>query len=381
MKKVGILTLFEGNYNYGGVLQSYALCKTINNLGHECKVISYEDSYNPIYPSLKEQLKQYKKVEILNKICEKVRAKIGSKEFKNVYTERAKLIKDFKNTYIPHTKRFNDEILNKEYKEFDVLVSGSDQVWNPNCSRKGFLQLFPHDSVRKVSYAASISRSKLSDNEKKIMIPAINDFDYIGVREKTAKEILEKEISKKIYVTADPTLLLDKKKWLELNDKRTIKEDYVLCYFFSNSIKYRQIINKICELNNLKLIYIPFAKQEYNNFDIYGDGIAMNNVSPSDFISLVNNAKYVFTDSFHGAVFSLIFEKQFLVFERDKNTKVSMNSRLYDLLEKVKLSDRMVTIDSNIEGKLHNEIDFSFVNNELNKYKEESMEFLKKALN
>lgn len=378
MKKVGILTLYEGNYNYGGNLQAYALCKYINELGHDCKVIAYEDNYNPIYPSLKEQLKQYKKIEIIKKMTEKISSKITSKEFKSIYNERIKLINDFKEKYIPHTTHFNDERLLTEYNQFDILISGSDQVWNPNCSRRGFLQLFPHENIRKVSYAASISRGALSEKEKNIMIPAIRDFDFIGVREKTAKEILKQSIDKDISVTADPTLLLNKSQWSELASEKLINEKYVLCYFFSNSKNYREKIQKLCEKQKLKLIYIPYAKQEYNKFDNKGEGTQIKNVSPQDFLSLFKNATYIFTDSFHGAVFSLIFEKKFLVFERDRDTKVSMNSRLYDLLERTDLKDRLVKENINLQQKINEEIDYCKVNKKIEEYKNQSIEFLKR---
>lgn len=380
MKKVGILTLFEGNYNYGGILQSYALCKTINNIGCDCKVIAYNNDFNPIYPSVKDQLKQYSKMEILKKVIEKIGAKVHSKSFKDIYSERRKLITDFKNTYIPHTEHYNDDLLIKESNKFDVLVSGSDQVWNPNCSRVGFLQLFPKNNFKKVSYAASISRNKLSEVERNVMIPAINDFDCIGVRELTAKKILEEDIEKDITVTLDPTLLLNKQQWLEVASDRIIKEKYVLCYFFSNSLKYRKYIEEICKEKNLKLVYIPFAKQEYNNFDDKGNGIPIKKVSPNDFLSLFNNAEYVFTDSFHGAVFSIIFEKKFFVFERDKDTKVSKNSRLYDLLDNFSLKDRLIKENNELYTKLDNNIDYNTVKNKLEEFRDISFNFLNNSL-
>lgn len=381
LKKVGILTLYEGNYNYGGTLQAYALCKTINNLGYDCSVISYIGDKNPIYPSLKEQMKQYSKKEALKKIIEKVRSKYTPRNFKKIYLERKKLIDNFKNDYIPHTELYDDKKVKENYGNFDAYVSGSDQVWNPNCARFGFLQMFPKNNLRKISYAASISRNNLSENELKIMIPSIQDFDYIGVREKTAKKLLESKINKSIEITLDPTLLLEKEKWNSLtNNVEFEHNNYVLCYFFSDSRKYRRIIYDFCKKNNLKLIYIPYAKQEYNNFDNKGAGYAVKNVSPQEFLLLFKNAKYIFTDSFHGAVFSLIFEKKFLIFERSKNTKVSMNSRLYDLLNMVNLNDRMIKIDDEIQSKIVEEIDYNKIKTVLEEKQKESINFLKNAL-
>ena len=192
MAKIGILTLYHENYNYGGILQACALCNVLNNMGHECEVLSYSDSFNPVYPSMTKRIQQYGVVELFKKVKEKVSAKIGSKEFSQIFQQRKTKIEEFKNTHIPSTTHYNDELLLKNYSDFDILISGSDQVWNPNCARKGFLQMFPHKNIRKVSYAASISRNNLSEYEKSIMLPQIKDFDFISVREKTAKELLAK---------------------------------------------------------------------------------------------------------------------------------------------------------------------------------------------
>lgn len=381
MKKIGILTLYEGNYNFGGILQAYALCEKINSLGGECRVISYIDSYNPVYPTLKLQLAQYGFKEIIKKSWEKFLTKLATKEFKEIYSKRKEKFELFKNKEIPHTKIVKYDDLQEILSEFDILISGSDQVWNPNCTRKGFLQIFEKDNnIIKAAYAASISRNQLSDFEKKVIIPAIKDFDYIGVREETAKKILETDIEKNIVVTLDPTLLLSKKEWEDVTDNRIIQEEYILCYFFSDCKKYIKDIKKLSKQKELKIIYIPYAKQEYNTIDKKWKKCFVDNIGPKEFLSLFKNARYVFTDSFHGAVFSLIYEKNFIIFERSKNTKVSMNSRLYDLLNKFDLSDRMVNNDIKIELIYNKEIDYNKVNNNIEKYKSISIDYLKNII-
>lgn len=381
MKKVGIFTLFQGNYNYGGNLQAYALCKKINSMGYDCKVISYISNFNPIYPSLKSQLKQYTKTEASKKIFEKFISKYKSKEFKKIYNVRKIKIDEFKSNLIPHTEVYNDSDLDEISKSFDYCISGSDQVWNPNCARKGFLQLFSKN-VTKISYAASVSRNALSEIEAKIMIPAINNFDYVSVREETAKEFLKKDINKDIEITVDPTLLLDKKEWEEISKDDNSKKKYALCYFFSNSTIYRKHINEFCKNNKIELLYIPFAKQEYNRFDLRGEGTPITNLSPEEFLGYFKNAEYIFTDSFHGAVFSIVFENKFLIFDRDRNTKVSMNSRLHDLLNRLNLNERFISLDEidNLESKVKNDIDYSRINKDLIELRNKSINFLNNAL-
>lgn len=376
--KIGILTLFDGNYNYGGILQACALCKILNDLGRDCKVLSYIDTVNPVYPTLRKQLSQYGFREILSKLAEKVYAKFSPKKFKCIVEIRKSRIEDFVEKYIPHTEHYDDKKLMGEYCGFDVLISGSDQVWNPNCVRIGFLQMFPHNNIRKVSYAASISRNQLSDIERAVMIPAINDFDYIAVRENTAKSILENYISKDIYITVDPTLLLERSAWDTMVSECIFTDRYVLCYFFSDSREYRKQLMEICRKNKLALLYIPFAKQEFNTFDQYGEGIMQLEVGPAEFLSLFKHASYIFTDSFHGAVFSMIFQKEFWVLDRNKESAVSMNSRLKDLLKLVHLSHRNIS-DVNLDMNSAEIIDYSKVNFVIDDVRRKSLNYLIKA--
>lgn len=376
--KIGILTLFEGNFNYGGLLQACALCKILNDSGHDCQVLSYSDAFNPVYPSIMKRFSQYGKKEIVKKFFEKMYAKIGSDEFKDILNIRKARIYVFANQYIPHTEHYDDKKLLKEYDKYDVLISGSDQIWNPNCARRGFLQMFTHENIRKVSYAASIGRNSLSEYEKAVMLPAINDFDFIAVREKTAQEVLCKEGCKNVTITIDPTLLLKSEDWTTMAAKRMVKKDYVLCYFFSNSRKIRADLMKMCNERNLELVYIPYAKQEFNHFDNKGEGKPLYDIGPAEFLSLFKHAQYILTDSFHGTVFSLIFQKEFWVLERDKSSKVSMNSRLCDLLAVVNLSERLLKKVSDMRN-LKDSINYEDVNRIIFSLQRDSLEYLKKV--
>lgn len=376
--KIGTLTLFEGNFNYGGLLQACALCKVLNDLGCDCQVLSYSDAFNPVYPSTRKLLSQYGMKEITKKMLEKMNAKIGSRNFKRILSIRTTRIYTFVDQYIPHTEHYDDKKLLEEYACYDVLISGSDQVWNPNCARKGFLQMFPHKNIRKISYAASISRNSLSEYEKAIMLPAILDFDFVAVREKTAQEILNKEGFGHVFVTIDPTLLLNGEEWNAMASHRIVDKNYVLCYFFSDSRKYREDLAKMCKEKKLELVYIPYAKQEFNRFDNRGAGKPLYDIGPAEFLSLFKYAQYVFTDSFHGTVFSLIYQKKFWVLERDKTSKTSMNSRLCDLLAEVNLSDRLIANVSNTMG-LGDGVNYESVNGIISSLQRDSLEYLKKA--
>lgn len=346
MKDVAILTKYYRNYNYGGMLQGYALYSAIKSLGYSVDIISYDvrKNSNSVYPSIIQQTKQYGLGAAIPKVAEKVIAK-GKFIIKDVLEKRTELFDKFEADIDADTDLYNDDSINKLKREYRVFVSGSDQIWNPNAVRNLYLQTFVSEPYRKVSYAASIGRDSFSDYEANVMIPAISRFGTIGVREKTAKELLNKYISQSVTTVLDPTFLLSIEEWERISEKRLVDEKYALVYFFSDSLEVRKKAQEFCKERGLKLVVIPYAKQEYNLSDSKGPGMRMNDVGPREFVSLVKNAEFVFTDSFHGAVFSLIHQVPFAVFERNKSGHVSMNSRLYDLLELFQEKERLINVN------------------------------------
>ena len=347
MKDVAILTKYYRNYNYGGMLQGYALHRVITELGYSCDIISYDvnQNKNPVYRNVAQQCKQYGMSSAVKKALEKVIAKFNF-TIKDVLVSRQELFNKFMEMNAAGTEVLIDENLTTLNDKYKMFVSGSDQVWNPNAVRKLYLQGFVSDDRKKIAYAASIGRDKFSKYEADILIPYIQRFDYLGIREKTGKELLEEYMNRNIDTVLDPTLLLDQDDWSIVATHRLVKEPYALVYFFSNSYKVRRMLEKFCEKRGLKLVLIPYAKQEFNLGDHRGKCVRLDNVGPSEFVSAIKYADYVFTDSFHGAVFSIIHGKQFYVFERNKKGHVSMNSRLYDLLDTFHLRNRLLAMDS-----------------------------------
>ena len=294
MKDAAILTKYYKNYNYGGMLQGYALHKVIKDLGYSVDIVSYDVNANPnpVYPGLRQQIKQYGAGAAVEKAGEKA---IGKCRFliSGLLKDRARLFDQFMEDTGAGTELYDDAgsaALRGEYKAF---VSGSDQIWNPNAVRNLYLQTFIEDPRRKISYAASIGRDAFSEHEADILIPAISGFGAISVREKDSRAV-------------------------------------------------RKRARAFCVRHGLRMIMIPYAKQEYNLTDAAGPGERIAKTGPREFVSLIRGAEFVLTDSFHGAVFSLIYKKPFVVFERNKSGHVSMNSRLYDLLALFEQSHRLM---------------------------------------
>ena len=200
------------------------------------------------------------------------------------------------------------------------------------------------------------------------------------MREKTAADLLGKYIPAAIETSVDPAMLLSAEEWDEVTSKNPVKDRYALVYFFSDSRAVRKRARAFCVRHGLRMIMIPYAKQEYNLTDAAGPGERIAKTGPREFVSLIRGAEFVLTDSFHGAVFSLIYKKPFVVFERNKSGHVSMNSRLYDLLALFEQSHRL--IDLSLIGELDNlyEVETEKIEAILLREKARALTYLKKSI-
>ena len=292
--KIGIITHYYKSINFGGNLQSYALVTFLNQQKIDSVQISYKKK-NKI--TLRHILSLLKKMLFVDNY------KIFLRNYK---------IGKF-NKGIPHTKTYNADTINSMSEEFDVLISGSDQVWHPQAVCKAYLLSFKTNAM-KMSYAASFSVNEIQNKE--MYRNALKDYFAISVRENQALGILESMgISGGKWVL-DPTLLLDLSEWDCICTKRKIKENYVLCFFLGNDNIERKLALEFAKLHGLKIATLPnLVGRRVSNDKGFGD-YKFYNVDPKDLLSLIKYADYVFTDSFHVTVFSHIFKKQFFAFSR-----------------------------------------------------------------
>lgn len=379
MKKVAILTKFYKNYNYGGMLQGYALHRVVEHMGFDCDIISYDvwKNPNPVYKNVLQQCQQYGIKAAIQKVIERIIAKQNYR-IKDLVNDRKALFDAFMIGTQANTKEYEDSNLKELNALYDFFISGSDQVWNPNAVRNLYLQGFVNDNTKKIAYAASIGRDKFSEHEAGILIPFISQFNHLGIREKTGVNLLHNYIDNEIETVLDPTMLLSPKEWDEVASGRLINEPYALFYFFSDSYEIRCKAEEFCRRKGLKIVLIPYAKQEFNYGDSKVECLRLEIIGPKEFLSAIKYADYVFTDSFHGSVFSIIYNKEFAVFERNKKGHVSMNSRLYDLLDTYGLSDRLISNYEALDSLTS--INYETVNDILIKKKIDSFDFLKNAL-
>lgn len=385
MKKIGGVIVSDLNHtNYGSMLQAYATLKTIQNLGYDLVFIKYKKQRNlfdwlKIAPGLmlsggfellrnrilhRIQLRKYPEYRINNDI--------------RIYTTN-----EFKkNEFVPFFKEYiGFKALQEGSKEYDAIFVGSDQVWRPFGFYSSYWNLmFADDSVPKFSYSSSYGVSDIPKVQRKGTKKYLERLNLISVREDKAKQIVEKYSNKKAKVVADPTMLFTKEQWEDFAKVSTVKinEPYIFCYFLGTRKEIRIKAKELSEKTGLKIVIMRHMDEYVKADESIGDYYPYN-INPRDFVKLLMNAEYVCTDSFHGTVFSIIMHKKFITFYRVNPKKGnSTHSRIDSLLNKFGLSNRLFKNDI---LSIKQDINFSMVDEIMNSYREDSMLFLKNALN
>ena len=362
MRKVGIIT-FHCAHNYGALLQVYALQEMIKNLGYKSRIIDYRN---------KNILNAYKLIKYSKKPIKCIKLLYDSFKYYSYNKKRYDKFEYFinKNLKLSDTYKSINELKNNP-PQFDCYITGSDQVWNPDITNglsDAYTLNFGSDKINRISYAASIGKSSLGQEDYKTKLSKLN---YISVREKTAKDLLEPVLNRKIEVVLDPTLLISGKEWeKEFDLSNNVNEKYILTYYVEENEEYIKIVNELSRKTNLKVInFEKIDRHNYMNFmkSAYTEG-------PEEFVRLIKNAEYVVTTSFHATVFSILFHKRFFVVPH-KTT----GSRVTDLIDKLHIKNRIYyTVD---EFKNYKEdVDYTESDKILIEERKKSIKFLKEAI-
>ena len=172
-------------------------------------------------------------------------------------------------------------------------------------------------------------------------------------------------------------MLITSEEWTQIiPDKSIFNEPYIFCYFLGTNENHRKIALELKNKTNLKIITVPFLDNFIDTDIIFGD-IQLYDIDSADFINLIRHAEYILTDSFHGTVFSILYNKPFMIFNRFGNDKNSRNSRIDTICSTLNLNERRY--DGSVI-KIENPIDYKDVNNRLRILRESSINFLQKAL-
>ena len=359
--KIGIISIHYG-VNFGSALQAYALPTFIKNTftDSEIEIINY---IPPRY-RFKNRYSYNEKAGLRKRMGWMLRTNrsiINNLKYKRYLSNMTKI----------STKIFNTKTAKERYKEYDILIAGSDQIWNSDYN-KGldlmYYLCFGNSKTRKISYAASCGKNNFSDVEWAEMKELLKSFSKISVRENSTAEIMRKKGIECQFVL-DPTYLLSREEWMEIEKRENIKGQFLLIYLLDidgrDIIKYAKNIAKKRHLKTVLITNGPVIKK-------YDVDYVMRNKTPDSYIWLFRNASYIITNSFHGISFSINMEKQFVVFKRDK-----YNSRIDSILEVMGLENRCVTLNT-IE--IPPDIEYSYVNNKKEKLLSESKRFITEAL-
>lgn len=322
--KIGILTFHRAD-NFGAVLQAYALVVYLRNQGHEAEIIDYYTECTTKRYTDKSRVKGNNLKMILSR---------------RMLNERRKRFQEFraKLNISSRTYTSKDAILESN-DLYDLIIAGSDQIWNYKMTNMDatYLLDFVNEPAKKMSYASSFGVSEIDGNVKSIYQRTLTDIPRLSVRENLGADLVFKLTGRSPEVVADPCLLLSKEEWSKLNSgQRLHNRPYILVYMFTGSNLSKVISNTgfdtsgydIVKING-NITFTDFLKRKTKVK--YGIG-------PQEFINLIKNADLILTDSFHGTVFSVLFEKKFVTVLRDLEGK---NARITDFLVPLGLKCRI----------------------------------------
>ncbi|MBQ6540174.1 MAG: polysaccharide pyruvyl transferase family protein, partial [Oscillospiraceae bacterium] len=317
--------------NYGGCLQAYALCRVLRDLGCDAEQLCY--SRKSDIPERNSVIRR------MYRVIKKEFRSVLNLRIHDALESRYSAMSDFRGNKIPHSKTvYDSDSISGCVSDYDVFITGSDQVWHPSAYCPAFgLNFVPHVKT-KLSYAASIAKDRLTEDQLIKLSSCLSDFSAISVREDKARDLLKDWVRQPIRVTLDPTLLLTSEQWDDVCSPRIVKEPYLFCFFLGDSVKQRELARRYAEARGLKLVTVSFLTGYYRKCDIDFGDLPIMAASPEDIVSLIKHSEIVFTDSFHAVTMSVVYKKQFVVFDRIIGS--SMGSRVSSLLSLLSAKDR-----------------------------------------
>lgn len=351
--KIATLT-FQRHDNYGAMLQCYALQKKLMDLGVETEVIDYISEVSE-HPFGKRALKA-------KGVKRYITGSIGAL----TRLPRAKSFNDFRKI-LRMTKTVTGKNISQLGAAYDGYIVGSDNVWNSDITGmdEQYFLSFVADKRRRASYAASFGNSKIKDNQREQYKTLLNEFAILTCREKTGAELIKELIGKDAKMVCDPSILLTSDEWCALAKDMPQKKKYLLVYQMVPSGTFVKFVKEVAASKKLKVIYIPFP-YGFIRCD------SKPRIGPLEWLGLFKNAEYILTDSFHGCVFSVIFQKQFAV-------RISqLGERIDNFLTVLNIKNRVVE-NAEAVSELNN-IDYTAVNLLLEDWRTKSLETLKEIL-
>jgi hypothetical protein len=356
--KVGILT-FHRAINYGAVLQAYALQTALKKIDIQSEVIDYRCN------KIERDYSEYRSGNIFR----------HAKPFLNLqYYLKNKNFSRFLSQYVTVSSDcyYNHQELCNAEQKYRAFLAGSDQVWNPFCTGfdTSFLLDFVHEPIKKNSYAASFGLVNLPQDWQSQCRKYLNDFHGLSVRERQGQRIIENVLGKTAAVHLDPVFLLKPEEWKEVA-RPPEKSGYILVYLMQNSERLLDFAEELSRKTGCSIVMI------YSGLRRPIRAKYVRCAGPDEFVGYIANAKYVITNSFHGAAFSILFHKNVSVGLLEESSKV--NSRLENLLDIFDLGNRL--INNETDACPGEPIAYGAIEQFLGQARKSALLYLKSAIN
>lgn len=385
MKPIGLVTCYS-HHNYGSMLQAYATEMIMQKMGLPFQTIACTKPRD--YMTVNKYVYYLKKLLIAdwNMYLGKKRiAKIKAKNliFRNNAQMRDKMFDDFASKYF-HTSACprNRKGLEAMATDYSAFLVGSDQLWRTDSVEHGYFTLeWVPDNIRKIAYSTSIGVKEVPWFQVKKNKWFMNRFDHIALREQSACDLVFKLTGRKVQVVLDPTLLFTGEQWMAIQQKEPLTNGkYIFCYLLGNNPSQREFIKRVKDKTGYKIVALLHLDDYVPSDDAFADE-APYNVGPCEFLNYIRNAEFVFTDSFHCSVFSILYKKNFFTFSRfAENAKQSTNTRIDNLLHITGLEGRRMTANKTADEVLKYNGSFNQVDEKLDVLRASSMAYLKNAL-
>lgn len=372
MKEIGVIT-YHSAYNYGSVLQAYATQCVLEDLGFKARIINYRmDEQKQYYSLYRIKFGKRNFLNDLSQIPIEKKRKIRQERFEQFFNYRLNLTKMF---------REPSEFLDIA-SDFEIIISGSDQIWNKhscelNWNSWKYMEpyLLKNVNCKKISYASSIGN--MSEQELKYIADDLNQFQYIAMREQSSAKKIAELLNKSVGWVVDPTLLLECDQWIQrLSLSKKIKDPYILYYSlsgFDRTLKMRHILNQLAAKMACKLYIVTpyiFFPSINKNIEIHPE------FGPLEFMEALYNASLIVTDSYHGTILSVNFEKDFYSLCGNSGSEF----RKTDILNGLGLEARIIHNVNDIIKQKYKPIDYLRVNEKKEKLVRHSLDYLKYAI-
>lgn len=375
-RKVGIVTAYAG-YNYGSVLQVFALSRSVTSFGYKGVVIDYLDKSQ--FHNLLMRLRTWR-----NRLFAFIKHPSLFRTFINARKNQTKVIISVPKVLKEKFSKFQNEYLcldkdnyrKRRVSTFYAFICGSDQIWNSNAPGIGEVYYLRFtEQHKRIAYAPSFGSDTVPDFNKKRLAKYLREIPYLSVREQSGVKIIKELTGRDATLVLDPVLLAGKEFW-EDNVKNIKKRNrkYMVCYFLSNATRALNIIDSISKALDLEVIWIntgvSYEERDFLPLD----------ASPLEFVSLFMNASFACTDSFHGTAFSVMFGVPFYVFRRQYEVFSKQHTRIESFLSLMHLEQRLWNDNNETDFSDCASVDFDYSKNALLNMRRESAEYLKNAL-